>query len=161
MNILRKVPNNAIHISEDVVEIQHNISTLVLGSVPPPDFPFIEFPPTEVVNQSQIDSSSISDTLYLRETGNSSKEAPPSTDLTLKSKEIQTSDEEMTETGDLNVSAKHPQSTRDSSAISISNDSTFRKSISGTKNGNSTALQVETDLFQHRGRNASRNSIDQ
>ena len=44
MNILRKVHNNAILISED--------GTI---SVPTPDFPFTEFPSTEVVNQSQID----------------------------------------------------------------------------------------------------------
>ena len=56
MNILRKVHNNAILISEDGT-----------GSVPTPDFPFTEFPSTEVVIQSQIDSSSISDTLLPRE----------------------------------------------------------------------------------------------
>ena len=69
----------------------------------------------------------------LRESSNSSKEAPPSTDLTLKSKEIQTSDEEMRETRDLNVSAKPPQSTRDSCTIPTSINSTLKKSISGTK----------------------------
>ena len=72
MNILRKVhnPDNAILISEDGVEIQ-NTSTSTSGpvsvSVPTPDFPFTEFPSTEVVIQSQIDSSSISDTLLPRE----------------------------------------------------------------------------------------------
>ena len=50
MNILRKVPtpSNATYISENGVEIQHNISTSVSGSVPDPvpspDFPFLEFP---------------------------------------------------------------------------------------------------------------------
>ena len=68
-----------------------------------------------------------------RESSNSSKEAPPSTDLTLKSKEIWTSDEEMRETRDFNISAKPLQSTRDFSTISISNNSTLKKSISGTK----------------------------
>ena len=99
MNILRKVPSNTIHISEDGVEIQPNTSTSVSGlvpdPVPSPDFPFLEFPLMEVVNQSQIDFSSISDMLDSRENNNSLKEAPPSTDLTLKSKEIWTSDEEM------------------------------------------------------------------
>ena len=44
MNILKKIQpsNDAIHISEDGVEIQHNVSTSladsVPGSVPPPDF---------------------------------------------------------------------------------------------------------------------------
>ena len=92
MNILRKVPSNAIHISEDGIEIQSNtsfsVSDPVPDPVPPPDFPFLEFPLTEVVNQFQIDFSSISDTLDLRENNNSSKEAPLSTDLPLKRKEI-------------------------------------------------------------------------
>ena len=54
MNILRKVhnPSNAILISENGVEIQ-NTSTSTTGpvsvSVPTPDFPFAEFPSTEVV----------------------------------------------------------------------------------------------------------------
>ena len=86
MNILKKVQNNAIHISDDGVEIQHNISTSVPGSVPAPDFPFIEFPLTEVVNQSQIDSPSISDTLYPRGTSNSSKEASSSPDFQKKTR---------------------------------------------------------------------------
>ena len=64
MNILRKVhnpnnPNNAIILSEDGVEIQNNTSTSTSDpapvSVPTPDFPFTEFPSTEVVIQSQID----------------------------------------------------------------------------------------------------------
>ena len=69
MNILRKVhnPNNATILSEDGTEIS--------TSVPTPDFPFIEFPSTEVVTQSQIDSSSISDTLHPRENNNSSSKA--------------------------------------------------------------------------------------
>ena len=80
MNILRKVhnPDNAILISEDGVEIQ-NTSTSTPGPVsvpvPTPDFPFTEFPSTEVVIQSQIDFSSISDTLLLRENTNSSSKA--------------------------------------------------------------------------------------
>ena len=53
--------------------------------VPTPDFPFQEFPLTEVVTQSQIDSSSISDTSDPRETSNSSRKATKSTDLPLKS----------------------------------------------------------------------------
>ena len=144
MNILRNIPSNAIHISEDGVEIQPNTSTSVSGSVPDPvpspDFPFLEFPLMEAVNQSQIDFSSISDMLDLRESSNSSKEAPPSTDLTLKCKEIQASHEEMREFRDLTISVKHTQSTRDSSTISISDNSTSRISISGTKIGSLTAL---------------------
>ena len=69
MFVLKKIqdPSNAILLSEDGVEIQHNTSTSVPESVPAPvpspDFPFQEFPLTEVVTQSPIDSSSISDTL--------------------------------------------------------------------------------------------------
>ena len=96
MNIFKKVPqNNAILVSERGEEIQlieqpkqPNNTPSVTGSVPASDFSQIEFPLTEVINQSQIDSSSISDMLDPRESNNSSKEAPPSTDLTLKSKEI-------------------------------------------------------------------------
>ena len=150
MNILRKVPSNAIHISEDGLEIQPNTSTSVSDPVPDPvpspDFPFLEFLLMEVANQCQIDSSSISDTLDPRENNNSSKKASKSTDFPLKSVQNSASHEEMTDFRDLTVSAKHTQSTRDSNTISISNNSTQRKSISGTKNGNLTALQVETDI---------------
>ena len=80
MNILRKVSSNVIHISEDGVEFQPNTSTSVSGSVPDPvpssEFIFLEFPLMEVVNQSQIHFSSISDMLDLRENSNFSKEAP-------------------------------------------------------------------------------------
>ena len=63
--------------------------------VPSPDFPFQEFPFMEVVNQSQIDSSSIPDMLHLRETSNSLKKASRSTDFPLKSMQNSASDEEM------------------------------------------------------------------
>ena len=59
MFILKKVqdPNNAILLSEDGVEIQHNTSTSVSdpdpAPIPSPDFPFQEFLLTEVVKQSQ------------------------------------------------------------------------------------------------------------
>ena len=43
--------------------------------IPTPDFPFQEFPLTEVVTQSQIDYSSISDMTDPRETSNSSRKA--------------------------------------------------------------------------------------
>ena len=91
MNVLRKiqVPSNATYISENGVEIQHNISTSVSDSVPvpipSPDFPFQEFPLTEVEAQSQINFPSISDMLHLRETGNSSSKATKRTDFPLKS----------------------------------------------------------------------------
>ena len=57
--------------------IPSSVSDPVPDPTPSPDFPFQEFPLTEVVNQSQIDSSSISDTLASRECSNSTKKAPP------------------------------------------------------------------------------------
>ena len=140
MNILRKVhnPNNATILSEDGTEIS--------TSVPTPDFPFIEFPSTEVVIQSQIDSSSILDTLHPRENNNSSSKATSSTDLPLKSVQNCSSYEEMGEIGDLNVSSKHPQSTRDPTTISIPGNSNFRKSTTGTKADTSTELPTDTSV---------------
>ena len=135
MNILRKVHNNAILISEDGT-----------GSVPTPDFPFTEFPSTEVVNQSQIDFSSISDTLLPRENTNSSSKALKDTDSPLKYVQNRTSHEEKREIGDPAVFLKHSQSTRDPTTISIPGNSNFRKSTTGTKADNSTALPVETSV---------------
>ena len=99
--------------------------------IPTPDFPFQEFPLTEVVTQSQIDYSSISYMLALRECSNSTKKAPTSTDSSLKSVQNCSSDEEMAFFRDLTVSDKHTQSSRDSSTISISDNSTTRESIPG------------------------------
>ena len=139
MNILRKVHSNAILISEDGT-----------GSVPTPDFPFTEFPSTEVVIQSQIDSSSISDTLLPRENINSSSKAFRDTGLALKSVQIGSSHQELRETDVSAVSSKHPQSTRDPTTISIADNSNFRKSTTGTRTDkspdNSTALPVETSV---------------
>ena len=141
MNILRSIPkNDVILISEQGEEIhpieqrnQPNNIPSVSGSVPSSDFPFTEFLSTEVVTQSQIDSLSISDTLDLRENNNSSRKASKRTDFPLKSVQNTASDEEIREIRDLTISAKHPQSTWDSSTIFISDNSTTRKSISGTK----------------------------
>ena len=145
MNILRKVHNpndssNAIILSEDGEEIQDNTSDSVPVSVSTPDFPFTEFPSTEVVIQSQIDSSSISDTLLLREYTNSLNKASRDTDLALKSVQNCSSYKEMREIGDPAVSVKHTQSTRDLTTISIPGNSNFRKSTPGTKANDSTAL---------------------
>ena len=151
MNILRKVhnPDNAILISEDGVETQIT-STLTSGpvsvSVPTPDFPFTEFPSTEVVTQSQTDLSSISDTLHPRENTNSSSKAFKDTDSPLKYMQSRASHEEMEEIGDPAVSVKHTQSTRDPTTISIPGNSNFRKSTPGTKADISTALPVETSV---------------
>ena len=141
MNILRKVhyPNNATILSEDGTEI----STSDPGSVPTPDFPFIEFPSTEVVNQSQIDSSSSSDTLLPRENINSSSKAFRDARLALKSVQncpsYEETHEEMREIGDPTMFLKHSQSTRDPTTISIPGNSNFRKSSPGTKTDISTA----------------------
>ena len=116
--------------------------------VPTPDFPFQEFPLTEVVTQSQIDSSSISDTLDLRESSNSSRKATKSTDLPLKSGLDSSSTEEMRENRDSTVSEKHTQSSRDSSTISISDNSTTRKSIPGIMADTPSAFPVDTDVTE-------------
>ena len=157
MFVLKKVqdPNNAILLSEDGEEIQHKTSTSVPESVPDPiptpDFPFQEFPLTEVVSRSQIDSSSNSDKSDPRETSNSSRKATKSTDLPLKSGWDNRSHEEIRENRDLTVSEKHTHSSRDSSTISISDNSNPRKSIPGimadTPNA-PTTLPVDTDVTE-------------
>ena len=137
MFILKKIqdPSNAILLSEDGAEIQHNISASVSdpdpAPIPTPDFPFQEFPLMEVVNQSQKDSYSISDTLVSRECIDSTKKAPTSTDFSLKSVQNCSSDEEMAFSRDLTVSTAPTQSSRDSSTISISDNSATRESIPG------------------------------
>ena len=155
MFVLKKVqdPSNAILLSENGVEIQHSVPESVPDPIPSPDFPFQEFPLTEVVNQSQIDISSISDTSHPRETSNSLRKATKSTDLPLKSGLSSSSDEEMRENRDLTVSEKHIQSSRDFSTISISDNSTTRESISGIIPGimtdtpsTPTTFPVETDV---------------
>ena len=141
MNILKKIPqNDAILIperGEEIQPIEHlkqpsntpSVSDPAPGSVLASDFPQIEFPLMEVVNQSQIDSPSISDMLHTRETGNPLSKATKRTDFPLKSVQDCSSDKEMRETRDLNVSAKPTQSTRDS----CTTNSTIRKSTPGTK----------------------------
>ena len=128
--------------------IPSSVSDPVPGPVPTPDFPFQEFPLTGVVNQSQIDSSSISDTLDLSENSNSSRKATKSTDLPLKSGLNSNSDEEMRENRDSTISEKHTQSSRDSSTISIPDNSTPRKSISGIMADTPTTFPVETDVTE-------------
>ena len=142
MNILRKVHNpNATILSEDGIEIP--------TSVPTPDFPFTEFPSTEVVNQSQIDFSGISDTLHPRENTNSSSRAFNSTDTSLKSVQNNSSyeeiHEEMREIGDPTVSSKHSQSTRDPTTITNPGNSNFRKSTPGTNSDISTSVSFATE----------------
>ena len=89
MFALRKIPIASL--------IPSSVSDPAPDPVPTPDFPFQEFLLTEVVTQSQKDSSSISDTLVLRECSNSSRKATKSTDLLLKSGLNNRSHEEMRE----------------------------------------------------------------
>ena len=151
MYVLKKFqgnPSDDILFSDNGVEIQHNIFTSVSDPDPAPilspDFPFQEFPLTEVVNQSQKDSSSISDTLVLRECSNSTEKAPPSTDFSLKSVQNCSSDEEMAFFRDLTISTAPTQSSRDSNTISISDNSATRKSITGINPGITTGITTDT-----------------
>ena len=128
--------------------IPSSVSESVPGPAPSPDFPFQEFPLTEVVTQSQIDSSSISDTLDPKETSNSLRKATKSTDLPLKSGLDSSSTEEMRENRDSTISEKHTQSSRDSSTISISDNSTPRKSIPGIMADTPSTFSVKTDVTE-------------
>ena len=128
--------------------IPSSVSDPAPDPVPTPDFPFQEFPLTEVVTQSQIDSSSISDMLDAGETSNSSRKATKSTDLPLKSGLDSSSDEEMRENRDSTVSEKHIQSSRDSSTISISDNSTPRKFISGIMTDTPSTFPVKADVTE-------------
>ena len=159
MFILKKIqdPSNAILLSEDGVEIQHSVSGPDPAPIPTPDFPFQEFPLTEVVKQSQKDSYSISDMSDPRETSNSLRKATKSTDLPLKSGLNSSSHEEMREKGDLTVSAAPTQSSRDSKTISISDNSATRESNPGIDTGIATGIMtpgtpttfpVETDMAE-------------
>ena len=149
MFVLKKVqdPSNAILLSDNGVEIQHSVPDP--DPIPSSDFPFQEFPLTEVVTQSQIDFSSISDTSDPRECSNSLRRATKSTDLPLKSGLNNRLHEEMRENRDLTVSEMHTQSSRDPTTISISGNSNPRKSISGIMTdtpSTPTTFPVETDV---------------
>ena len=157
MYVLKKFqgkPNDDILFSDNGVEIQHSASGPDPAPIPTPDFPFQEFPLTEVVKQSQIDISSISDTSDPRENSNSSRKATKSTDLPLQSGLANRSHEEMTEYRDLTVSDKHTQSSRDSNTISISDNSATRESnpgiitriTTGIMTDTPTTFPVETDV---------------
>ena len=158
MYVLKKFqgnPSDDILFSDNGVEIQHSVSDPDPAPIPSPDFPFQEFPLTEVVIQSQIDSSSISDTLDPRECSNSLRKATKSTDLPLKSGLDSSSDEEMRESRDLTISTAPTQSSRDFSTISISDKSIPRKSIPGITPrvmtdtpSTPTTFPVETDITE-------------
>ena len=151
MYVLKKFqgnPNDDILFSDNGVEIQHNISTSVSGPdpapIPTPDFPFQEFPLTEVVNLSQIDYYSISDTLVSRECSNSTKKAPTRTDFSLKSMQNCSSDEEMAFSRDPTVSTAPTQSSRDSYTISIPDNSATRDSNPGIDTRITTGIMTDT-----------------
>ena len=149
MYVLKKFQGKPkdILFSDNGVEIQHSVSDPDPAPIPTPDFPFQEFPLTEVVRQSQIDYYSISDTSDPRETSNSSSKATKSTDLPLQSGLNSSTHEEITEYRDLTVSDKHIQSSRDSNTISISDNSTTRKSDTRITTGIMTdTFSEETDV---------------
>ena len=141
---------NDILFSDNGVEIQHSVPGPDPTPILSPDFPFQEFPLTEVVRQSQIDISSISDTSDPRETSNSLSKATKSTDLPLQSGLANRSHEEMTEHRDLTVSDKHTQSSRDSNTIFTPGNSATRKSNPGITTGimtdTPTTFSEETDV---------------
>ena len=156
MYVLKKFQGNPSDIlfSDNGVEIQHNTPTSVPDPAPTPiltpDFPFQEFSLTEVVKQSQIDISSISDASDPRETSNSSSKATTSTDLALKSGLNNSTHEELRENRDLASSEKHIQSSRDSNTIFTPDNSATRKSNPGITTGittdTPTTFSEETDV---------------
>ena len=153
MYVLKKFQGkpNDILFSDNGVEIQHSVSDPDPAPIPTPDFPFQEFPLTEVVRQSQIDYYSISDTSDPRETSNSSSKATKSTDLPLQSglKSVLNSSthEEMRENRDLTVSTAPTQSSRDSNTISIPDNSATRKTDPRITTGIMTdTFSEETDV---------------
>ena len=141
MYVLKKFqgnPSNDILFSDNGVEIQHSVPGSDPTPVPTPDFPFQEFPLTEVVNQSQIDYYSISDTTDPRECSNSSSKATKSTDLPLKSGLNSSTHEEIAFFRDLTVSTAPTQSLRDSNTIFTPDNSDTRESNPGITTGITT-----------------------
>ena len=153
MYVLKKFqgnPSSNILFSDNGIEIQHSVPGPDPAPIPTPDFPFQEFPLTEVVNQSQIDYYSISDTLVSRECSDSTRKAPTSTDFSLKSVQNCSSDEEMASLRDLTVSTAPTQSSRDSNTISAPDNSATRESNPGIDTrimtDTPTTFPVETDV---------------
>ena len=153
MYVLKKFqgkPNDDILFSDNGIEIQHSVPGPDPTPIPTPDFPFQEFPLTEVVKQSQIDISSISDASDPRETSNSSRKATRSTDLPLKSGLNSSTHEELRENRDLTASTAPTQFLRDSNTISTPDNSATRESNPGIDTrimtDTPTTFQVETDV---------------
>ena len=138
MYVLKKFqgnPSNDILFSDNGVEIQHDTPTSVSDPDPAPilspDFPFQEFPLTEVVNQSQIDYYSISDTSDPRESSNSSSKA-------IKSGLNSSTHEELGDIKGSAVSTAPTQSLRDSNTIFTPDNSNTRESNPGITTGITT-----------------------
>ena len=153
MYVLKKFqgnPSGDILFSDNGIEIQDSVSDPDPTPIPTPDFPFQEFPLTEVVNQSQIDYSSISDASDPRETSNSSRKATRSTDLPLKSGLNSSTHEELGENRDLTASTAPTQPSRDSNTISTPDNSATRESNPGIDTriitDTPTTIPVETDV---------------
>ena len=156
MYVLKKFQGkpNDILFSDNGIEIQHSVSDPDPAPIPTPDFPFQEFPLTEVVKQSQIDYYSISDRSDRRECSFSTKKAHTSTNSSLKSVQnwsssglINSTHEEMRENRDLTVSTTPTQSVRDSNTIPIPDNSTTRKSDTRITTGIMTVtFSEETDV---------------
>ena len=153
MYVLKKFqgnPSSNILFSDNGIEIQHSVPGPDPAPIPTPDFPFQEFPLTEVVKQSQIDISSISDASDPRETSNSSRKATRSTDLPLKSGLNSSTHEELGENRDLTASTAPTQSLGDSNTISTPDNSATRESNPGIDTrimtDTPTTFPVETDV---------------
>ena len=153
MYVLKKFqgnPSSNILFSDNGIEIQHSVPGPDPAPIPTPDFPFKEFPLTEVVKQSQIDISSISDASDPRETSNSSRKATRSTDLPLKSGLNNSTHEELRENRDLTASTAPTQSLRDSNTIPTPDNSATRESNPGIDTrimtDTPTTFPVETDV---------------
>ena len=148
MYVLKKFQGNPSNIlfSDSGVEIQHSVSDPDPAPTPilTPDFPFQEFPLTEVVRQSQVDISSISDASEPRETSNSSSKATTSTDSALKSGLDNSTTEELRENRDLTASAVPTQSLRDFNTIFTPDNSAARKSNPGIDTGITTGIMTDT-----------------
>ena len=141
MYVLKKFQGNPSDIlfSDNGVEIQHSVSDPDPAPTPilTPDFPFQEFPLTEVVNQSQIDYYSISDTPVPREYSNSSRKAN-------KSGLNNSTHEEMREIKGSAISTAPTQSSRDSNTIFTPDNSATRKSNPGIDTGITTRITTDT-----------------
>ena len=153
MYVLKKFqgnPSSNILFSDNGIEIQHSVPGPDPAPIPTPDFPFQEFLLTEVVKQSQIDISSISDASDPRETSNSSRKATRSTDLPLKSGLNNRTHEELGENRDLTASTAPTQSLRDSNTIFTPDNSATRESNPGINTrimtDTPTTIPVETDV---------------